>query len=56
MSEREWSFAELEEFADERDARRAHSCRCGGDMPGRCPGPQHCPMCRTESDNEETEE
>ena len=21
-------------------------CRCGGDMPGMCPGPQNCPMCR----------
>ena len=23
----------------------ARGCRCGGDMPGRCPGPANCPMC-----------
>ena len=25
--------------------RNPGSCRCGGDMPGRCPGPNNCPMC-----------
>jgi len=31
--------------ADERASRRAQACRCGGDMPGYCPGPAACPMC-----------
>ena len=25
--------------------RNPASCRCGGDMPGHCPGPAACPMC-----------
>lgn len=29
--------------AEERSARRG--CKCGGDMPGYCPGPENCPMC-----------
>ena len=33
------------------DEPRAQRCRCGGDMPGRCPGPAFCPMC--EPDDEE---
>lgn len=24
-----------------------NGCRCGGNMPGICPGPQNCPMERT---------
>jgi hypothetical protein len=46
------------DHTDEADARahdaakrRAQSCRCGGDMPGFCPGPDRCPMC--ERDDEE---
>lgn len=31
------------EDIDERHARRrASACQCGGDLPGRCPGPQNC--------------
>ena len=30
-------------------------CRCGGDMPGLCFGPQNCPMCR-DKEVEETGE
>ena len=25
-------------------------CRCGGDMPGRCPGPSNCPMQQEDED------
>jgi hypothetical protein len=35
--------------------RRMNStaCQCGSDMPGRCPGPQFCPMCETDYEGEE---
>lgn len=28
-------------------------CKCGGDMPGRCPGPRNCPMCDDEEEGDE---
>jgi hypothetical protein len=37
-----------EEAAAERKAKRRDDCQCGGDMPGRCPGPAFCPMCQPE--------
>jgi hypothetical protein len=34
-------------------ARAAYNeCQCGGDMPGRCPGPEFCPMCVDDDDIE----
>jgi len=49
MSERD----ECVPFDDEPSVRRwrrnAGGCRCGGDMPGICPGPQSCPMERHKS-------
>lgn len=39
---------------DWHEPRRRDRCECGGDMPGRCPGPANCPMCQPEE--EETEE
>ena len=30
-------------------------CQCGGDMPGRCPGPANCPMCESTDDGEDEE-
>lgn len=41
-----------EELYYERRARNAHRCRCGGDMPGRCPGPASCPMCDHDDETE----
>lgn len=32
------------EAAEEREAKRRHTCQCGGDMPGKCPGLENCPM------------
>lgn len=52
---REWDPTEREEFEEERRARRADRCRCGGDMPGRCPGPAYCPMCREKDDEDDDE-
>jgi hypothetical protein len=40
----------------EREARRARVCRCGGDMPGHCPGPAACPMCESSDDDEDDDE
>ena len=43
---------------DDDDARELYEehrafagCRCGGDMPGTCPGAHACPMC--DDDDEE---
>lgn len=33
------------DLRDWEEPRRATRCRCGGDMPGRCPGPANCPLC-----------
>jgi hypothetical protein len=35
---------------DEREAMRRDRCQCGGDMPGRCPGPAFCPMCQPDTE------
>lgn len=43
---REPDLGDLHELADARDAKRWGTCRCGGQMPGRCPGPANCPMCQ----------
>lgn len=40
---------------DDRRAKRAQACQCGGDMPGRCPGPANCPMCQNEDETEDEE-
>lgn len=51
--EREVDEDARREAIDERRAYlRATRCQCGGDMPGRCPGPRFCPMVRTEGDEE----
>lgn len=48
---------EIDEDArrDEIDARRRFiqqtRCRCGGDMPGTCPGPAFCPNCDDEPED-----
>ena len=31
---------------------KRHACRCGGDMPGHCPGPANCPMERATSEED----
>jgi len=52
---REVDEDERREAIDERRAYlRATRCRCGGDMPGHCPGPAFCPMC-DDDDKEEDE-
>lgn len=33
---------------------RRGACRCGNpDMPGRCPGADHCPMAQPDNEDEE---
>lgn len=49
---REPDAGDLADWAADRDARRATRCQCGGDMPGRCPGPAFCPMCQSDADEE----
>lgn len=44
------------DLMDWHDPRPSGRCQCGGDMPGRCPGPANCPMCQPEEEEEETEE
>ena len=44
--------ARLEALADEPRIRST-ACRCGGDMPGMCPGPDYCPMCEVDDDGGE---
>jgi hypothetical protein len=40
---RERDMDELRDAADERARqRRMTGCRCGADLPGRCPGPVKC--------------
>lgn len=34
------------EWEEQENWQRTFACQCGGDMPGICPGPQNCPMCR----------
>ena len=48
MSEDEWKLES--HFA--REAKRRQVCQCGGDMPGRCPGPDVCPMVAQEEDED----
>ncbi len=44
---REIDEDERREAIDERRRRAWLShCQCGGDMPGRCPGPANCPLCQ----------
>ena len=38
------------EATDARDERNRADCQCFGDMPGRCPGHENCPMCETDKD------
>lgn len=53
------SDAEYREYSDAQDAalerpisrRLRDACRCGTDMPGRCPGPQDCPMCEEDEND-----
>lgn len=48
-----WDPDEMEEVYAAREARRRSRCQCGGDMPGRCPGPAFCPMCADDEVEEE---
>lgn len=43
--------SDLDDYRD-----RANACRCGGDMPGHCPGPASCPMCAPEPEEDEAED
>lgn len=45
---RDLAPSDLMDWADERPSSR---CQCGGDMPGRCPGPSLCPMCQTDDED-----
>lgn len=36
------------EAAARRHRYERGDCQCGGDMPGRCPGPELCPMADRE--------
>jgi len=38
---------------DDPPPRRAVGCLCGNDLPGRCPGPENCPLCDRLEDDEE---
>jgi hypothetical protein len=42
---------------DNIDARRERfsGCKCGGDMPGYCPGWRLCPLCAETTEPEVTE-
>lgn len=40
-----------EDRANRRAYLRATRCQCGGDMPGRCPGPSACPMCQEDDES-----
>lgn len=48
----DWRAEMAELRAEDREAQRAQACRCGGDMPGRCPGPAHCPMCEPDVEDD----
>lgn len=48
-------YSAQQDAALEREEARASrrfrdACRCGGDMPGRCPGPANCPMCQDDEE------
>jgi hypothetical protein len=43
------------EAAEDRARLRSQACRCGGDMPGFCPGPARCPMCADGPSDDEDE-
>ncbi len=44
----------LEDLYEERMSRGAHRCQCSGmDMPGRCPGPDACPLVEHEHEDED---
>lgn len=43
------------EWAKDKDWYR-DMCRCGGDMPGLCFGPQNCPLCQDDEDEENEDE
>lgn len=45
-----------EAIDEQRRYLRATRCRCGGDMPGYCPGPSACPMCADDRDEETGDE
>lgn len=46
--------ARIEWLRDEPPARSYRGCQCGPDLPGRCPGPDNCPLC--EEDHDETDD
>ena len=52
MSDDGPSPSDLQDWADDDDARRMPRCRCGGDMPGKCPGPANCPMCEPDEEDD----
>ena len=41
-----------DDLADEwADRQPSQACKCAGDMPGYCPGPQSCPMCQPDDED-----
>ena len=40
----EYSASDMEAEAEYYAEKKAHRCRCFGDMPGGCPGPSNCPL------------
>ena len=54
LDEHGFYIGDEDERRDALEARRSKrykgACRCGTEMPGRCPGPENCPMC--EEDDE----
>ena len=38
------------DIQDWAEPARRDRCECGGDMPGRCPGPRNCPMCQPDDE------
>jgi hypothetical protein len=38
-------LSDARDNCDPEPRRGRQACQCGTDMPGRCPGPDNCPMC-----------
>lgn len=41
------------DLMDWHEPKRRDRCECGGDMPGRCPGPDNCPYNEPDEDEDE---
>jgi len=54
LDEHGFYVGDEDERRDALEARRSKrfkgACRCGTDMPGRCPGPENCPMCQEDDE------